>query len=149
MGIPNTYAVQLVILAVVGIFYTLVTTTGLEKGIQHLANFNVILTFIVAGFILLFGPGRFIIDQFLTAFGYTIRFVAISLFRGADSISLTPGRSSIGVGLSVMLDYGVFVARISRVGPSGRLLLLSLIAPIVIICGLRFLAVPGIFYELK
>jgi glycine betaine transporter len=53
-GIPNIYTIQLIILVVVGIFYTVVTTTGLEKGIQHLANANVILTFVLAGFILLF-----------------------------------------------------------------------------------------------
>ncbi len=83
-GIPNTYTIQLVILVAVGVFYAAITATGLEKGIQHLANANVILTFVLAGYILLFGPGRFIIDSFLTGIGlYHQDFLRISLFRGS------------------------------------------------------------------
>jgi glycine betaine transporter len=150
-GIPNIYTIQLIILVVVGIFYTVVTTTGLEKGIQHLANANVILTFVLAGFILLFGPGRFIIDQFLTAFGlYHQDFLRISLFRGAGHEWLNAWTIFYwGWFIGYAPIMGVFVARISK-GRTIRQIVLavSLIAPIVTNMWFSVLGGSGIFYEL-
>lgn len=150
-GIPNTFTIQLVILVVVGIFYTLVTTTGLEKGIQHLANINVILTFVIAGFILLFGPGRFIIDQLFTAFGvYHRDFLAISFFRGSGFEWLNSWTFFYwGWFIGYAPIMGVFVARISK-GRTIRQIILavSVIAPIVTNIWFSILGGSGIFYEL-
>src|SRR5699024_11589965 len=60
--------------------------TGIEKGIQILSKINVNAVVVIAFFLLLFGPGLFIINTFITSYGtYIIDFVNIGTFRGDDA----------------------------------------------------------------
>ncbi|MEJ7395971.1 BCCT family transporter, partial [Staphylococcus epidermidis] len=82
-GIPDNIITQ--ILSVVGLMVvvTISATTGIDKGIQFLSKLNVWLALALAVFILLIGPGRFIIDTFISSYGvYLTHFLEISTFRG-------------------------------------------------------------------
>lgn len=151
-GIPNTYSIQLMILLLVTVFYAVVTATGLEKGIQLLARVNIILAMCLGGFILLFGPGRFIIDSFLTGFGlYHQDFMRITLFRGGGHDWLSAWTIFYwGWFIGYAPIMGVFVARISK-GRSIRQIILavSIIAPIVTNMWFSILGGSGIFFELN
>lgn len=81
-GIPNNYLTQaLVIIGLISISI-ISTVTGIDKGIQWLSKLNIYVAVVIAVFILLFGPGQFIIDSFLSSFGfYMSEFINISMFR--------------------------------------------------------------------
>src|SRR5699024_9939552 len=62
--------------------------TGIETGIQSLSKLNIWLAVGIAAFILLRGPGGFIIDTFISSYGtYITEFVNISTFRGDNEWS--------------------------------------------------------------
>jgi len=84
-GVPDNIITQ--ILSVVGliIVVTISAVTGIDKGIQFLSKLNIWLAIGIALFILLVGPGKFIIDTFISSYGiYITQFIDISTFRGDD-----------------------------------------------------------------
>ena len=151
VGIPNVYATQLTIVAgLVGI-YTISAVTGINRGIQILSRFNVLLALALMIIILITGPGSFIIDSFFTSFGlYLNNFFTVSTNR-SDPAWL--GTWSIFFG-GWFLGYGpltaMFIARISR-GRTVReiLVAIAIIAPIVTNFWFTILGGSGIFYELQ
>ena len=130
-GIPDNIITQ--ILSVVGLMVvvTISATTGIDKGIQFLSKLNVWLALALAVFILLIGPGRFIIDTFISSYGvYLTHFLEISTFRGDDKCML--------------------VARVSK-GRTIReiFLLVSIVAAVVSHLWFSILGGSGLFYETK
>ena len=149
-GIPDVYVTQLCIIIGLVIVYTISAVSGLHKGIQILSRFNVILTVILIGVILLLGPGGFIIDSFLTGFGtYIKEFPALTLYRG--DVGWLGWWTVFFWGW--FLGYGpmmaVFISRISR-GRTIREICLAVgvIAPIVTNFWFSVLGGSGIYYEL-
>ena len=149
-GIPDVYTTQLAIIVGLVIVYTISAITGIYKGIQLLSRFNVALTIVLIVLILLLGPGGFIIDSFLTAFGtYLKEFPVISLYRGDQGWL---GWWTVFF-WGWFLGYGpmmaVFIARISR-GRSVReiVLAVAIIAPVVTNFWFSVLGGAGIHYEL-
>jgi glycine betaine transporter len=149
-GIPDVYVTQFLIIVGLVIIYTISAITGIYKGIQILSRFNVFLTIILIALILLVGPGGFIIDSFLSAFGTYLReFPVISLYRG-DAGWL--GWWTVFF-WGWFLGYGpmmaVFIARISR-GRSIReiVVAVAIIAPVVTNFWFSVLGGAGIYYEL-
>lgn len=149
-GIPDVYITQLTIIAGLVVVYTISAITGIYRGIQLLSRFNVMLTIVLIGLILLIGPGGFIIDAFLSSFGLYIKeFPVISLYRG------DPGWLGWWTVFfwGWFLGYGpmmaVFIARISR-GRSLRQIVVAvaIIAPIVTNFWFSVLGGAGIYYEL-
>src|SRR5699024_8510348 len=125
--------------------------TGIEKGIQFLSKLNVNVVAVIAIFLLVFGPGKFIINTFVSSYGtYITDFVNISTFRGDDvwlgSWMLFFFGWFIGFGPLVSL----FVARISN-GRKIReiFLVVAIIAPIITNFWFTALGGTGIFYELN
>lgn len=149
-GIPDVYTTQLAIIIGLVIIYTISAITGLHRGIQLLSRFNVNLTVVLILFILLIGPGGFVIDAFLGGFGtYVSSFPVISLYRG-DTGWL--GWWTVFF-WGWFLGYGpmmaVFISRISR-GRTIRQIIFAvgIIAPVVTNFWFSVLGGSGIYYEL-
>jgi len=149
-GIPDVYFTQLCIIIGLVIIYTISAVSGLQKGIQILSRFNILLTVALIAIILLLGPGGFIIDSFLTGFGtYIKEFPLLTLYRG-DTGWLSWWTVFFW---GWFLGYGpmmaVFISRISR-GRTIREIVMAVgvIAPIVTNFWFSVLGGSGIFYEL-
>jgi glycine betaine transporter len=79
-NIGNTFGVQLIIAIFVFIAYMISATTGLNKGIRYLGNFNLGMAIALLVFIFAVGPKVFILDTFTLAIGdYITNFVQYSL----------------------------------------------------------------------
>lgn len=79
-GISNTFLVQFSIIAVVFAAYMLSASTGLDKGIRYLGNFNLGLAITLLAFFFIVGPKVFILDSFTLAIGdYITNFIQYSL----------------------------------------------------------------------
>jgi len=149
-GIPDVYFTQLCIIIGLVIIYTISAVSGLQKGIQILSRFNILLTVALIAIILVLGPGGFIIDSFLTGFGtYIKEFPLLTLYRGDTSWL---GWWTVFF-WGWFLGYGpmmaVFISRISR-GRTIREIVMAVgvIAPIVTNFWFSVLGGSGIFYEL-
>ncbi|MCG8564412.1 MAG: BCCT family transporter [Desulfobacterales bacterium] len=150
LGIPDVYSSQLGVIVVITLIYTLTAITPIYKGINLLSKINVLIAIGLMAFIMVVGPGRFIIDQFFTAFGlYLQDFVRISLDR---SNTQWLGWWTIFY-WGWFLGYGpmmaIFVTRISR-GRTIReiMLTVAVIAPVVTNVWFTVLGGAGIHYEL-
>lgn len=150
-GLPDTFTTQLVVIIVLLSVVIVSTLTGIERGIQILSKLNVNLVAVIAVFLVLFGPGKFIITTFISSYGtYISDFVSISTFRGDDvwlgSWLLFFFGWFIGFGPLVSL----FVARISN-GRKIReiFIVVAIVAPIVTNLWFTVLGGSGIFYELR
>ena len=79
-GMKNTFFVQFSIIAVVFIAYMISASTGLNKGIRYLGNFNLGLAVTLLVFFFIVGPKVFILDSFTLAIGdYITNFIQYSL----------------------------------------------------------------------
>ena len=79
-NIKNTFTVQLLIIVFVLVFYMLSASTGLNKGIRYLGNFNLAMATTLLVFIFAVGPKVFILDTFTLAIGdYISNFIQYSL----------------------------------------------------------------------
>ncbi len=81
LGIPHTFAVDVIIVVIwTGIFTTSVAL-GLRRGILRLSNFNVWIAFGLLGLILIVGPTRFIIETFTNSIGLMFNnFIRMSFY---------------------------------------------------------------------
>ena len=80
------FTTQLAIIVCVVAVSTISAVTGIDKGIQIISNLNVRLAIVLMAFILLFGPGGFIIDSFVSSFGFYVNeFIPMSTYRGDTS----------------------------------------------------------------
>ena len=79
-GIENSFPIQLGIIAVMFVAYTLSSSTGLKKGIAYLSNLNLGLALVLMLFVFIAGPTVFILETFTLALGdYITNFVFYSL----------------------------------------------------------------------
>ena len=79
-NIKNTIWIQLLIAALVFIAYMISATTGLNKGIRYLGNFNLIMALGLLAFIFVVGPKVFILESFTLGLSdYITNFVQYSL----------------------------------------------------------------------
>lgn len=150
LGIPDVYSSQLAVIVVITIIFTVAAATGIYKGINFLSQFNVKLAVFLMAFIMIIGPGRFVVDAFLSSFGLYIQsFVRISLFR--DDTEWLGWWTVFYWGW--FMGYGpmmaIFTARISR-GRTIReiMVAVAIIAPIVTNIWFSVLGGAGIYYEL-
>ena len=150
-GIPDVFSTQLIVIAVVTVAYTLTAITPIYKGINHISFLNICLTIFVILFILILGPGAFVLDSFFSAMGIYLGgdFIRLAFFRG-DTAWI--GSWTIFF-FAWFLGYGpmmaVFCARVSR-GRTIRELMIavSIIAAIATNAWFSVLGGAGIFYEL-
>src|SRR5699024_11686921 len=80
---PDTFIMQLSAVAVLIIIVVISAVTGLNKGIQFFSKFNVWLAALLGIFILILGPGGFIIDQLIASYDtYIENFINMLTYRG-------------------------------------------------------------------
>ncbi|MBM7839998.1 choline-glycine betaine transporter [Alkalihalobacillus xiaoxiensis] len=150
-GLPDTFAIQFaMIFFLVGIA-AVSAATGINKGIQWLSSFNVIVTVILAASILILGPARFIIDSFVSSYGsYLQNFLPMSLYRGDEG--WLSGWTIFFWGW--FIGYGpimaIFISRISD-GRTIRELFLTVafLAPVVTNFWFTVVGGTGIFFEMN
>ena len=80
-AINNTLITQLVIIVVVTVLFMISSQTGLNRGIKHLSNLNVVLALSLMFFLLFAGPTNFIMDLFTTTIGGYIQNLPQMSFR--------------------------------------------------------------------
>ena len=117
-GIPNNVPVQLCLIAIITAMATLSVMTGLDKGIKRLSDINIVLTVLLLGFMLLFGPTQFIIDSFIENIGnYVSQLIPLGFWSEAYSNTDWQANWTIfywAWWVSWSPFVGIFVARISR-----------------------------------
>src|SRR5690625_6371569 len=85
-GMPDTFVTQLAVIVVLTGVVLVSGLTGIEKGIQFLSKLNVNAVVVIAVFLVVLGPGQFIISKFIASYGtYITDFVSISTFRGDNA----------------------------------------------------------------
>ncbi len=150
-GIPNTYITQLFIVFGLVTVAAISAVSGIDKGIQILSRFNIILTFLLVIAMVFLGPGAFIFDSFLSSIAtYTQDFLKLSLYRGDKNwlSSWTVFFWGWFIGYGPMM--AIFISRISR-GRTLRELFIAVavIAPIVTNFWFTVIGGSGIFFELQ
>ncbi|AOM82080.1 BCCT family transporter [Salisediminibacterium beveridgei] len=150
-GIPNTFATQALIIIGLITIASISAVTGVHRGIQFLSRFNVIFTFVLIVAVMLLGPGAFIMNNFVGAYGtYLSDFTSTSLYRGdAGWLSFwTVFFWGWFIGYGPMM--AIFISRISR-GRTIRELVtaVAIIAPLVTNFWFSVVGGSGIFFELQ
>lgn len=64
-GIPDGFTTQLIIILFAIVLYTLSALSGLNRGMQMLSRYNVILAMALMVYILIFGPTNFIFNGYI------------------------------------------------------------------------------------
>ena len=149
-GIADTFRTQLAVILGLVCIYTISAITGVNRGIQILSRFNVLLAIALMAFILIAGPTAFIIDGFVQGLGtYLGEFFPMATFRGdpgwLDWWTVFFWGWFIGYGPLMAL----FVARISR-GRTLRQLVgvVALVAPLVTCFWFTIVGGTGISLEI-
>lgn len=125
--VPISVDVQMVLIAIITVLALISVLTGLKRGIKYLSEANMWLTFIILGFFLVFGPTRYIVNNFLDSIGdYFVHLIPLSFYAGANEVASNGGGSwkdvwqgwwtifYWGWWMSWAPFVGVFVARVSR-----------------------------------
>ena len=117
-GILNNVPVQLCLIAIITAMATLSVMMGLDKGIKRLSDINIVLTVLLLGFMLFFGPTQFIIDSFIENIGnYVSQLIPLGFWSEAYSNTDWQANWTIfywAWWVSWSPFVGIFVARISR-----------------------------------
>ncbi|WP_313801830.1 BCCT family transporter [Cytobacillus sp.] len=111
-GIPVSFYTQVAIIAITTILYLSSSVSGLQAGIKHLSNLNMLLAFALLGFMLILGPTQSILKIFLQGIGdYVQNFVGMS-FR------LEPYNAEQGkwIGSWTLFYFGWWIAWAPLVG---------------------------------
>lgn len=150
-GIPDVYTTQLFIVFGLAAVAAISAASGIDKGIQILSRFNIILTLILVILMLILGPAGFIFDSFLGSIAiYFQDFLKLSLYRGNTTwlSSWTVFFWGWFIGYGPMM--AIFISRISR-GRTLRELVIavSVIAPLITNFWFTVIGGSGIFYELQ
>ena len=152
-GLPDSYATQLTILAVLGVIYVTSAITGIHRGIQILSRFNVFLALGIAAVIFFFGPTQFLIDAFTQGFGeYLSSFFTMATMTTQTAPDWWMQWWTVFF-FAWFIGYGplmaIFVARISR-GRTIRQMILAVavVAPIATTVWFTLMGGSGIYYQL-
>ncbi|AIC96044.1 BCCT family transporter [Shouchella lehensis] len=150
-GWPDTYVTQVTIILILTSIVLLSTLTGIEKGIQWLSKVNVNTALFIGVFLVLFGPGIFLIDSYLSATGtYLSHFIEMSTFRGDNEWSGAWMLFFFGWFIGFGPIVALMVARISRGRTIRELfLVVAIITPILTNIWFTILGGSGIFYEIQ
>lgn len=154
VGISQGYGTQLIILAVLASIYVASAMSGIQRGIQLLSRFNVLLALAIALVIFLFGPTLFLINAYTQSMGtYVTSFFTMATMT-AETAPAWWMRWWTVFFFAWFIGYGplmaIFVARISR-GRTIRQMILAVavLAPIATTVWFTLLGGSGIHYQLS
>ncbi len=149
-SIPDTFVTQALVVIAAVLFYTLSALSGVNKGIQLVSRYNIVLAVALIVFILIAGPTSFIIDGYVQGVGQMVDdFIPMALFRG-DTEWLSWWTVFFWgwfIGYGPMM--AIFIARISR-GRTIRQLILSIsvAAPLITCFWFSIVGGSGLAFEL-
>ncbi|MDW2150067.1 BCCT family transporter, partial [Vibrio sp. 378] len=132
------------------VMYTLSALSGVSKGIQLVSRYNIILSVLLIGYILFFGPTSFIIDGYVQGVGRMVdNFFPMALYRG-DTGWLSWWTVFFWgwfIGYGPMM--AIFIARISRGRTIRQLILsISIAAPLITCFWFSIVGGSGLAFEL-
>jgi glycine betaine transporter len=117
-GITADVPLQMTVIAVAFVLYMISTTSGVERGIKWLSNFNLALAALLLAAVLVLGPTGFIFDTFTTTLGsYLNQLVTMSLRMSPFSGSTWVADWTIfywAWWIAWAPFVGAFIARVSR-----------------------------------
>jgi glycine betaine transporter len=117
-GIPVGFLSQVIIIAVVTVLYLGSTVSGLQSGMKHLSNLNMLLAFLLLAFVLVLGPTQSILKIFFQGIGdYAQNFIGMSFRTEPYSDGSWIGSWTLfyfGWWIAWAPLVGSFVARISK-----------------------------------
>ncbi|MHA6798239.1 BCCT family transporter [Bounagaea algeriensis] len=148
-GTPDTYPVQVGIIAVLTVVAVLSVISGIGRGIPFLSRMNVWGALVLMAAFIALGSAGFLMDSFLGGFAqYVQDFVPLSLYRGDEEWLGSWTVFFFGWFLGYGPLMSIFVARISH-GRTLRDLVVntSVVAPIAATIWFTVLGGTGIFFE--
>ncbi|MEJ6595269.1 BCCT family transporter [Parasphingorhabdus sp.] len=129
LGIPRSYGLDIAIVASCVAIFAFTVFLGLERGIQKLADLNVILAFLLLAFIVVMGPTLFILRMGTESIGFMLQNM-IRMVTWTDTVNRTGFVEDWTIfywawWIAFGPFVGIFVTRISR-GRTLRQLILSM-----------------------
>ncbi|UYF99705.1 MULTISPECIES: BCCT family transporter [unclassified Halomonas] len=152
-GLPNNFYTKLAVLVVLGVVYILSSVSGVQKGMQLLSRFNVILALIIGAVIFVFGPTLFLFNSYFAGMGTYLGDFFKMVTMTAETAPAEWMQWWIVFFYAWFIAFAplmaIFVARISR-GRTIRemILAVSVIAPIATTVWFTLLGGSGIFYQM-
>ncbi|MCR9323461.1 BCCT family transporter [Vibrio alginolyticus] len=149
-GLPDTFVTQSMVIMAAILMYTLSALSGLSKGIQIVSRYNIILSVLLIGYILFFGPTSFIVDGYVQGVGRMVdNFFPMALYRG-DTGWLSWWTVFFWgwfIGYGPMM--AIFIARISRGRTIRQLIMsISIAAPLITCFWFSIVGGSGLAFEL-
>ena len=143
-GVEDTFGLNIAVIVAVTATFSASVWYGLEKGIQRLSRWNIILTLLLLAFVLIVGPTVFILDTGTNALGQMLQnFIKMNFWT--DPIDETGFVESWTIfywawWIALAPFMGMFVARISKgrtlrevvigmigIGPAGCLIFFTIL----------------------
>nr|WP_243641873.1 BCCT family transporter [Vibrio sinensis] len=149
-GIANNFTTQSCVILFAIATYTLSALSGVDKGIQIVSRYNIILSAGLIGYLLVFGPTTFIVDGYVQGVGRMIEnFIPMALYR-EDTNWLSWWTVFFWgwfIGYGPMM--AIFIARISRGRTIRQLILsISIAAPLITCFWFSIVGGSGLAFEL-
>lgn len=137
-GVSNSIGIQMLIILVMFLAYTISSSTGLHKGIAFLSNLNLGLALVLMVFVFFAGPTVFILETFTLAIGdYLTNFIQYSLrLEPYKNGSWVQGWTIFYWAWAIAWSpfVGAFVARVSRGRTIREFIMGVLVIPPAIAC---------------
>ncbi|GGI02760.1 BCCT family transporter [Egicoccus halophilus] len=153
--IEMSVGVQLVLIAIITAVATVSVLSGLDKGIQRLSQFNIVLAALLMGFVLLAGPTLFLVGAFVQNTGAYLGGMAellsrMGVYAGQEGQDWLGGWTIFYWAWWVSWSpfVGMFIARISRGRTIREFILGVLLVPSVVsFAWFTVFGNAGIFFE--
>ncbi len=149
--IPNVFLTQFIVILCAVVIYTISALSGLNRGIQILSRYNVILAVGLMAYILVFGPTSFIIDGYLQGVGTMFdQLIPMATYRGDGGWLGWWTVFFFGWFLGYGPMMAIFLARISR-GRTIRQLVVavSIAAPLLTNFWFTIVGGAGLAFEIE
>ncbi|MDO6498156.1 BCCT family transporter [Photobacterium sanguinicancri] len=148
--IPDGFTTQLIIILFAIALYTLSALSGLNRGMQMLSRYNVILAMALMIYVLIFGPTNFIFNGYIQGVGSMLdNFIPMATYRGDEGWLSWWTVFFWGWFLGYGPMMAIFIARISR-GRTIRQIIttISIIAPFVTCFWFTIVGGSGLAFEI-
>lgn len=118
MGIEATFTVNLIVLLLVAVIFSVTSIIGIEKGMKKLSDLTMYLMIVLIAFIFIFGPTKFIAQEFTYSIGKMLsNYVDMSFFTDPVGQSGFPEINTIFL-FCLAFNYaalmGIFITKISK-----------------------------------
>ncbi|QHA92424.1 BCCT family transporter [Bacillus sp. N1-1] len=153
-NIPNNFTVQLIIIAIITVLFTISAGTGIKKGIKYLSNANMALAVVLLILFVILGPTKFVLDLFVTTFGEYVQNIFAMGMRlapmNADNESWIQNWTIFYWAWWIAWSpfVGTFIARVSK-GRTIREFMIAVTVVPTVVCAFWFgiFGGSGIFFD--